>query len=127
MVISNEQWKAIPLKLGLFENVDFIYNDYLIEVVPKIHKNKVVYVIFINGRINSEWLLKDNEMYPLVDKLWFKTSRNAYSMKDRKIYQRVLGKKEVNKKIFLLNPYFSSINTLIRQFKKLDGLILKED
>ncbi|MFC0996935.1 hypothetical protein ACFGZ1_11200 [Pasteurella multocida] len=127
MSISNEKWQEITIKLGMLTSVAFMYGSHLIEVKPKIYKGKIIWVVYIDACIKGEWVNKENQMFNVVAKVWFKKSRHVFTAKEKRNYKGVIDKKMLNQKLYSLIPWFSSCSTLIRQFKKLDGLTLKED
>lgn len=127
MSISNEKWQEIAIKLGMLASVAFMYGSHLIEVKPKIYKGKIIWVVYIDASIKVEWENKENQMFNVVEKVWFKKSRHVFTAKEKRSYKRVFDKKRLNQKVYSLIPWFSSCSTLIRQFKKIDRLILKED
>ncbi|HEH9616931.1 MULTISPECIES: hypothetical protein [Pasteurella] len=127
MSISNEKWSEIARKLSELWNVSFLYKGRLIEVNWKIHKNKIIWFVFIDGAVNFFWSSKESEMFYLVEKFWFKRSRSLYTQKQRKEYKGLISKKSLEKKIGYFQPYFTSVSTLVRQFKKIEGLTIKED
>ncbi|WP_424410384.1 hypothetical protein [Pasteurella sp. PK-2025] len=130
MSISNEEWTEIARKLSELWSVSFLYDGHLIEVNWKIHKNKIIWFVFIDGEWNGKWASEESEMFYLVEKFWFKRSRSLLTQKQRKEYKgliRLISKKSLGQKISYFQPYFTSVNTLVRQFKKIEGLTLEEE
>lgn len=127
MSITNEEWSEIARKLSELWSVSFLYDGHLIEVHFRIHKNKIIWFVFIDSAAIGKWASEESEMFYLVEKFWFKRSRSLYTQKQRKEYKGLISKKSLGQKISYFQPYFTSVSTLVRQFKKIEGLTIKEE
>ncbi|MFC0822082.1 hypothetical protein ACFGZF_09270 [Pasteurella multocida] len=127
MSISNEKWSEIARKLSELWNVSFLYDGHDIEVHWQINKNKIVWFVFIDGVVFSKWTNKESKLYCLFEKFWFKRTSSIYTARQRISYKGLISKEALNQKKCYLQPYFTSVSTLVRQFKKIEGLTLKEE
>lgn len=136
-VISKAQWEEIEerLKNRLFATVEFSYKGRRINVSKEwIAENKQSLIVYIDGI----WCLglQDSEhklFDPIAHEVWRKRSRQVYPPKEKARMVKGLGKRmarkilpNLDKVIVMYMPDFSTAKSLVRQFKKLQGIELLE-
>lgn len=127
-MVSEEQWEKIKeiLEIGL-DRVSFMYHEQMVSVYPMFIQGYLKFLVYINGSINSEWRDPHHLMYPIVQKLWRRSERYAYSRRTRRLinaYANTPYQDEKDKKNVLYHPDFNNAHALLCQFKKLSGLTL---
>ena len=139
--MSNEQWTVIEKKLrGFFSEVVFEYEGHKITVQKGfIRENVMRLVVYIDGAIKAKDSLDldGTGFNPLVVLFWRRRERSLYTKKSREAlvrYSKAIGKKrskeagiDPEKKTVSYHPDFPSAKSLVRQFRKVDGLTLLED
>lgn len=127
MAITTEQWSEIKAALsGTFGRAVFNYKGHRIAVSVEQDGRKLVLAAYINGEIRGAWQETANEMNPIITQVWYPKEVQAYTAKVKKELKGLLSKKELNKKVVFMSPWFPSPSSLLRQYKKLDGLELVE-
>lgn len=144
MAISKEQWAKIlaTAKTNWF-SLEFSLRGYAIQVCRKqISESRTVLAVFINGKIEGRWSKDLNEINAedaldsVLVQVWFHRFKALY--KRAQLQHLVKLKKSLGVKRFkeiygpdpqkagftYLIPYFSTASTLVRQFRKIEGLEL---
>jgi len=139
MPIQKEQWDGIENELkSLFATVEFKFNERKITVQKQqIKENKFGLLVFIDGKISlkdMEW--KGEQADPLVRQFWRKREKSLFSPSKVAEMTKRMGKKAKaefiskggwDKKIIHYDPVFNTASSLVRQFKKIEGLELAEE
>ncbi|RLM25391.1 hypothetical protein BIY26_08970 [Brenneria goodwinii] len=130
--ITKEQWALIAEELqGYFCRVQFKYHDTVITVTRERHgESRTVLSIYFDGIIRGGWGLEKSDSYnPMTKLFWCEKKKRYYSPKRVAEIEKRFGKRSAKKNFPSLHesmsyrvPYFSSSASLIRQFKKVDGL-----
>ncbi|CAA0103324.1 hypothetical protein [Zhongshania aliphaticivorans] len=135
MSISKEQWAEIEERLmGFYVHVKFTLSGHEITINKQLVKeNQFCLVVFIDERIKSAWHFGDaDSIYdPIVKQVWRKFSRALYSPAKKKRMIKAFGAREA-RRVFpnmdkvneYWSPDFKTAASLVRQFKKIDGLEL---
>jgi hypothetical protein len=135
MSISKDDWNDIEEKLKTWmPYVEFKLNNDIISIKRVMKgEGKTTLAVYINDKIEGSWARSDDETERpicIVD-VWCLRSASFYKAKDIKHIEKVLGKRRAKKEYPKLHdrqfwhvPYFSKASVLVRQFKKIDGLIL---
>ncbi|WP_028294267.1 hypothetical protein [Oceanobacter kriegii] len=133
-MISNDQWKDIQEKLARsFVSVQFRWGDDEISVQRvSVSENKTALAVYLNGTIQPGKGLPDSDHYdPLVEKIWRKRSKAAYSPAKKAKIEKTFGKRgarqtfsNLDKTFEWFDPTFNTAASLVRQFKKLENLQL---
>ncbi len=141
MSISTEQCVAIEKELlGWFADVRFEYDGHEIRVqkVP-LRENVLRLVVFIDGKIEARKGvdLDDTGFDPLVVLFWRRSERYAFGRKHRESmirYNKLMKRSKLkgtlydpDKKLVTYHPDFSTAKSLVRQFRKVEGLTLVEE
>ena len=124
---NNVNWKKIEEQLyHLFFTIHFKLDGHKITIKrEKISDTKCAYVVYIDNYIKGEW---NTENFPIIKKVWCKSSKNIYTRKQREKFIKIFGKRDASKKINLdekivsYKAFFLSSKRWINQFKKLEGL-----
>ena len=146
MSISNAQWKAIEAILtNPWCEMKFDLNGHEIYIRrARKSESKTVLEVFIDGAIKGEWMKDvakldpaDEFMNQVVKQVWFHKFFARFKAKE--LAQLEKYKKAVGVRRFkaqwgdgdlkkqgwhYLQPHFGTAATLVRQFKKIDGLTL---
>lgn len=139
MAISNEMWEAIEKKLqGLFAEVVFEYKGHEITVQKgPLRENVRCLAVYIDGFIKCKDCvdLDKSGFDPLVVLFWRRRERQLFSKKYRAAlvrYSKAIGEKRSKKegidperKVVSYHPYFTTSKSLVRKFKRVEGLTLK--
>ncbi|WP_286695003.1 hypothetical protein [Spongiibacter sp. UBA1325] len=136
--ITKDQWTAIEKNLsGLFGQQKFQLGPHEISVVKsRVSESKLALIVYIDGSWKGKWMLPENDdIYsPIVKQVWRKRSRALYPPKKRASIVKNLGVRQAKKLIPKLDqkiehyvPDFNTAKSLIRQFKKVEGLTLLEE
>lgn len=133
--ISEEQWKAIEEKLaGWFVQQKFQLGEFEICVQKERYKeNRYCLVVYIDGTWQGKWMEpdKDEKYGPIVKKVWRRRTFALYPPKKKAQLEKSLGKRRARKLFPNFDkvherwvPDFSTAKSLVRQFKKAEGLTL---
>ncbi|MCY9855427.1 hypothetical protein [Vibrio mediterranei] len=134
--ISTEEWAAIQERLASGSPVceRFLYKGHKIQVQRVlVSESRTLLAVYIDGEIKGAWLLSDSkvERPTVIDDVWFLKTRSNYSSNYIREAEKAFGKRAVKKHIPDLHgkyqyriPYFNKASSLVRQFKKLDGIAL---
>lgn len=134
MEITAEQWKGLQETLqGIYVSAKLRYGDHDITVEKRrVGENKYALAVFLDGSIKGSWFDGDDEVYgPLVKLFWRKRTRALFKPKEKSRLKKDFNKRQV-KELFpridetwvIYDPTFNTAASLIRQFKKIEGLEL---
>ncbi|MEG0010387.1 MAG: hypothetical protein RR721_20190 [Aeromonas sp.] len=145
MTISKEQWQAIEAELkGGWVRVMFKLHGHEILVTrERKSESTTVLSVYIDGAIKGVWMKlltdidpTDEFMNKVVKQVYFHKFTKRYGKKDLENYARakrecgakfannLYGKEPEKQGATYLFPAFGSSTSLVRQFKKIDGLEL---
>nr|WP_067289816.1 hypothetical protein [Marinobacterium profundum] len=135
-MITKEQWAEVEEELkGLFPTVKFSYQGHEVSISRRrVSETRVELQVYIDGYIRGVWYMPDSEGFlPVVRQLWRTRTRTKYSAKFIKDTEKVFGKRAAKKhfpdlhdKREYFDPGFTSALSLVRQYRKLDGLELTQ-
>ncbi|MFJ5441731.1 hypothetical protein [Pectobacterium sp. CHL-2024] len=131
--ITKEQWTLIAEELkSYFCYVQFKYQDTVITIArERDGESKTVLSVYIDGKMSWVWGRKESEFYnPITELFWCEKKKRFYSAQRAAKIEKEFGKrraKEFSPKLYdsisFRLPYFATSTSLIRQFKKADGLV----
>ena len=132
-MISKEQWQTIEKNLSdrIFHKESFTLDGHTILVSKTfVSKNKLGIAVYIDGVIQMAQAEQSRpEFNQVTHKVWRKRQKAVYSPVKVKKLIKDLGKRRakeffpnLEKVITYYDPTFTSATSLVRQFKKLDGL-----
>lgn len=130
-MISKEQWKEIKEALnGSYGLVKFKLNGKEVTLEKRFIKENVLAIcVFIDGQLQPAMGYPGNHFDPIVEQLWNKRSRSAYTAKQKQSWIKIYGKRRVkkevedlDKKIEWYEPFFKTFASMQRKYKKVDGL-----
>ena len=133
MAISKEQWIEIEKHLaGFFGSVIFKYGEYEITVTRgRVSESKTSLVVYVDDAIKGGWFIEDKERPSCIPDVWRKRTRAKYTAKSIKDAEKVWGKRRAKKEmpeLYEKTEYhtcdFTTAKSLVRQYKKLEGLEL---
>lgn len=135
--ISKDKWEEIEerLKNRIFASVEFSYKGRRITVSKEsIAENKQGLIVYIDGSWCLGWQDSAHKLFdPITHEVWRKTSRQVYPPKKKARIVKDFGKRRaqelfpsLDKVIVMYTPDFSTARSLVRQFKKLQGIELLE-
>lgn len=135
MSISKEQWASIEERLkGFYFSVKFTLSGHEITVQKVRYKeNQYALCVYIDGSWKGLWMTGDKDpVYdPIVKQVWRKRSRALYSPAKKARIRKSFGVRrtkemfpDLDKAIVMWMPDFKTAASLVRQFKKIDGLEL---
>ena len=133
--ISKEQWVAIEekLKSDWFPTVSFQFRKHEVSVSKERYsENRPCLVVYIDGVWKGVWTRGDDEVYgPLVKLFWRKRTSAIFKPKQKAKIIKNFGKRKAKEYFPKLDevsvrwmPDFNTAASLVRQFKKVDGLTL---
>nr|WP_240634934.1 hypothetical protein [Brenneria salicis]NMN90538.1 hypothetical protein [Brenneria salicis ATCC 15712 = DSM 30166]RBP64868.1 hypothetical protein DES54_10693 [Brenneria salicis ATCC 15712 = DSM 30166]RLM31627.1 hypothetical protein BHG07_04835 [Brenneria salicis ATCC 15712 = DSM 30166] len=130
--ITKDQWAKIGEELqSYFVSVEFKYQDTVITVHrERSGESRTVLSVYFDGKICLGWGFESLDSYNPITKLfWCEKKQRYYSPKRVAEIEKAFGKRAAKKYYPKLHesksyrtPCFSSSTSLIRQFKKVDGL-----
>ncbi|MFJ5428554.1 hypothetical protein ACIPUP_05270 [Pectobacterium actinidiae] len=131
--ITKEQWAQIAEELkGYFCRVQFQYQNTLITIArERDGESKTVLSVYFDGEIRGGWGNEKSEVYnPITRLFWCEKKMRLYSVRRAAQIEKEFGKRaakkhfpELHKTISYWCPYFTASTSLIRQFKKTEGLV----
>ncbi|EID4424907.1 hypothetical protein LBY41_003175 [Vibrio vulnificus] len=141
--ITKEMWEDIEAEMsGHFVSITFTYKGHEL-CVQRVRnsESRTSLQVYIDGAVKGEWVsfsrdavdgVSDKAPSILKD-VWCRKTKAKYDAKYKAAMTKIYGKRRVTKKcpdleekhVFYL-PNFSKASVLCRQFKKLDGLELKQ-
>lgn len=130
--ITNELWNAIEEELAKPCACEhFQLGEHKI-TVQRVRKSESVpcLAVFIDDKIKGSWSLDKEENKPsCLEKVWRKRTRALYNSKTIKDVEKGLGKRKAKErfpdlydKAHWYVPDFSTAKSLVRQFKRIEGL-----
>ncbi|MEQ5119521.1 hypothetical protein [Morganella morganii] len=136
MPLTKEQWVAVESELKRYlGTVIFRYQDTLITAVRSgSGEGKSVICVYFNNKMMAGWGTKDSDSYnPLTDLFWWKRTKARYKPASVVKLIKKIGKRTAKKEIPDLHekydycvPFFNRASTLVRQYRKIDGLELQQ-
>jgi len=133
MAITKEQWIELEKHLtGYFGSAIFKFGEFEITVTRgRVSESKTSLVVYVDDVIKGGWYSKDNERPACIPDVWRKRTRARYTAKSIKEAEKVWGKRRAKKEmpeLYEKTEYhtcdFTTAKSLVRQYKKLDGLEL---
>jgi hypothetical protein len=145
--ITKQQWEEIEDKLqGLLATVKFRYKGYEVTVQKNfVAENKMALNVYIDGRFKGDWAFldyprgnedrSDREPPPaIIRDVWRKQTKAVYSPQRKQKMIKAVGTRRayemfpnLDEKRILYWPDFAKAKTLVRQFRKLEGITLVEE
>ncbi len=134
-MISKEQWQEIEKNLTdrIFHKETFALDGHVILVSKTfVSKNKLGFAVYVDGVIQlAQGSISRPEFNQVTHKVWRKRQKAVYSPVKVKKLIKDIGKRRakelfpnLEKVVTYYDPTFTSASTLLRQFKKLDGLTI---
>ncbi|MBN3237691.1 hypothetical protein H5A46_10100 [Pectobacterium versatile] len=131
--ITKEQWALIAEELkSSFCYVQFKYQDTVITIArERDGESKTVISVYFDGKMSWVWGRKESEFYnPITELFWCEKKKRLYSAQRAAKIEKEFGKRrakeffpKLHDSISFRMPYFATSTSLIRQFKKTEGLI----
>jgi hypothetical protein len=140
-VTSAAQWEAIEKQLrGIFSEVKFRVDGHKVAVQRKfVAEGRSSLWVFIDGEIEWKNIMQDKETKlfdPIVERVWrprvthlvspqkkkmleLKWKANRYSKRDIQAMKMIVG---FDKSFLSYLPDYSTARTLVRRFKKIEGI-----
>ncbi|SHO20125.1 Putative uncharacterized protein [Moritella viscosa] len=131
--ITKAQWQDIERELtDWLPDVEFALDGFIINVSrQRISEQKAALVVYINGELKGDWMVNKDNRPSIIPQVWKTKTRSLYSPSKVKKLEKEIGKRRAKQYIPNLHgksshlvPYFSSAAVLVRQFKKIEGLVL---
>jgi hypothetical protein len=133
-MISKDQWLSIQKELaGSFCSAEFVWQDHKISVRRvRLSESKTALAVYIDDTIQPAKGWPDSDHHdPMVEQIWRKRSKAVFSPAKKAKIEKTLGKRRarqtfsnLDKTYEWFDPIFTTAASLVRQFKKLDGLVL---
>lgn len=131
MRISTELWQKIEENLtSSMASVKFQMESDVITVKRvRIKENRLALAVYINDQIVWKHGMQSDEQPELIRKVWRKRTVAAYSPVKKQKIIKSFGKRRakelfpsLDKVTTYYDPTFNTAKSVVRQFKKLDGL-----
>ncbi|EJL3960689.1 TPA: hypothetical protein NKQ26_004862 [Vibrio parahaemolyticus] len=141
--LSASDWADIQSQLeGFLANVSFKYKGHKISVVREYQsESSSKLAVYIDDRIKGAWISlnfgetgdvnKLKERPAVIDDVWMLKTKARYDKKSIASAEKIWGKREAKKRYPDLHskcqfrwPYFNKASSVVRQFKKLEGIEL---
>lgn len=115
--MTNEQWEAVEQKLQSLYGitVKLQADGYVLSLQIQRHKMKLYIVVYVDGKIKGEWLMKDCE----IRRKFFQKSK--HSLLSRKEQEKLKRERKAVRELVLAqsvyysySPYWSSFRSLKR-------------
>jgi len=134
--ITKEQWAALEERLKrhwVSENLQYQGHEICIQK-ERLKENQYCLVVYIDGTWCGKWMDGTDETYgPLVKLFWRERKFAVHKPKAKAQLIKSFGKRRareifsnLDKVIIHYAPYFATAASIVRQFKKVEGLTLKE-
>jgi len=133
-MITKEQWAELEKEMaGYFVSVKFRYQDHTLTIQRvKESESKTALAVYIDGTIKGGWFLPDSIDRPaIIPDVWRKRSKRLWSHQQKAKIIKDLGKRraqnafpDIDRVYVYYGPYFTTAKSLVRQFKKLEGIEL---
>lgn len=133
MSISSEQWQKIEenLTTGMASVKFQMGSDAITVKRVLIKENRSALAVYINDQIVWKHGMQDEGRPELICKVWRKRTFSAYSPVKKKKITEQFGKRKakvyfpnLDKVSTYFDPMFNTAKSVVRQFKKLDGLVV---
>jgi hypothetical protein len=145
--ITKQQWEEIESKLqDLLATVKFRYKGHELTVQKSFRsENQMALYVYIDGIFKGDWAFldyptgnearSDREPPPaIIRDVWRKQTKALYSPQRKQKMIKAVGKRrayemlpKLDEKRILYWPDFPKAKTLVRQFRKLEGITLVEE
>lgn len=136
--ITNAQWQTIEANLTrVYAHQKFRLGVHEITVLKeRVAENKFALIVYIDGQWKGLWMTPDKDpVYgPIVTQVWRKRTRKLYPPTQRQKLVKSVGVRRAKKLFPNLDktiehwvPDFNTAKSLVRQFRKVDGLELAEE
>ncbi|EHK2923190.1 hypothetical protein J7Y46_003019 [Vibrio parahaemolyticus] len=141
--LTASDWQDVQSQLeGFLANVSFKYKDHKITVAREYQsESSSKLVVYIDDQIKGAWIDlnfgkvgevdKPKERPAVIDDVWMLKTQARYDKKFIASIEKVWGKREAKKRYPDLHgkrqyrwPYFNKASSVVRQFKKLEGIEL---
>ncbi|AYO18074.1 hypothetical protein D0812_27430 [Vibrio owensii] len=141
--LTASDWADIQSQLeGFLANVSFKYKDHKISVVREYQsESSSKLAVYIDDQIKGAWIDlnfgavgevdKSKERPVVIDDVWMLKTKARYDKKSIASAEKIWGKREAKKRYPDLHskcqfrwPYFNKASSVVRQFKKLEGIEL---
>ncbi len=131
MSISTELWQKIEENLTTsMASVKFqMESDAITVKRVRIKENRLALAVYINDQIIWKHGMQNDEQPELIRKVWRKRTVAAYSPVKKQKIIKSFGKRRakelfpsLDKVTTYYDPTFNTAKSVVRQFKKLDGL-----
>ena len=131
MSITTEQWQKIEENLTTsIASVKFqMESDAITVKRVRIKENRLALAVYINDEIVWKHGMESDEQPELIRKVWRKRTVAAYSPVKKQKIIKSFGKRRakelfpsLDKVTTYYDPTFNTAKSVVRQFKKLDGL-----
>ncbi|NNU14420.1 hypothetical protein HL669_22725 [Vibrio parahaemolyticus] len=141
--LSAYDWADIQSQLeGFLASVSFKYKDHKISVVREYQsESSSKLAVYIDDQIKGAWIDlnfgkigevdKPKERPCVIDDVWMLKTKARYDNKFIASVEKIWGKREAKKRYPDLHskrqfrwPYFNKASSVVRQFKKLEGIEL---
>ncbi|MEQ9868577.1 hypothetical protein ABRP77_04655 [Pectobacterium odoriferum] len=131
--ITKEQWAQIAEELkSYFCRVQFQYQNTVITIArERDGESKTVLSVYFDKTMRSGWGMETSEIYnPITRLFWCERKKRLYPAKRAAQIEKEFGKRrakeffpKLHDSISFWLPYFATSTSLIRQFKKVEGLV----
>lgn len=131
--VSSENWQRIEENLlTTMASVKFKIADDEIHIARvAVKENRTALAVYINNKIVWKHGMQSDEQPELIRKVWRKRTIASYSPAKKKKIIEDFGKRNamkyfpnLDKATTYYDPMFNTAKSLVRQFKKLDGLVV---
>lgn len=133
-MITKEQWETIENELtGMFASVKFQYGEHVLNVARvRTGEAKHELMVYVDGTIKGSWHMPDSDGFiPVIKDVWRTRKKALHSPQKKAKLIKDFGKRRVkeylpdlDKVITYYSPDFTTAKSLVRQYKKLEGLTL---
>ncbi len=137
MSISKAQWQAIETALmRLGGCAEFALDGHKITTQKRmVSENRMAIMVYIDGQIKGKWVIPGEKDAPaIVPKVWRLKTKAYYGPAKIKRLEKQFGKRKAREYFPKLHekqhgylPDFSTAKSLVRQYKKIEGLTLTSD
>ncbi|MCA0447668.1 MAG: hypothetical protein LCH54_15710 [Bacteroidetes bacterium] len=101
-------WDEAEKNLSFYSPLKLVCDGYKVTIEKQISKDRIVYMVFVNGSFEGKWLLTDCEERR---RFTFKAKMQLHSPKQVKFWKKHF-KKDIEQWSFYYTPYFNSFRTL---------------
>ena len=136
MAITKEQWAKIQERLkSSFATMQFIVGEHTISVERRsVSESKTALAVFVDGKI--EWknaFDSDGGRPDIITKVWRRRSKAIFPPAKKAKLLKNFGKRKakeyfpkMDEVMESYDPFFNTAASLVRQFKKIEGIELSE-